>query len=125
MKATPVDLMRHQAPGQDHDRVLLVMLPGVGIDAKDFAEHGFVRDVQESRTPVDAVAVRPELDLYLDGTVAEAIEKAIVAPARNSGRARIWHLGISLGGMGALLHARAYPETVEGVILLAPFLGTP
>jgi pimeloyl-ACP methyl ester carboxylesterase len=125
LKDAPVELIRHQALDRDHDGILLVMLPGAGIEAKDFAEHGFVRDVQERGGPVDVVAARPELDLYLDGTIAEAIERRAVAPARSSGRARIWHLGISLGGMGALLHARAYPGSVEGVVLLAPFLGTP
>lgn len=125
MKDAPVELIRHHAPCQDRNRVLLVMLPGVGIEAKEFAEHGFVSDVQDSGSPVDVVATRPELDLYLDGTVAEAIEATVVAPARRNGKTRVWHLGISLGGMGALLHARAYPESVEGVILLAPFLGTP
>jgi pimeloyl-ACP methyl ester carboxylesterase len=30
-----------------------------------------------------------------------------------------------LGGIGALLHARAYPGGVAGIVLLSPFLGTP
>ena len=40
------------------------------------------------------------------------------------GYTRVWMLGISLGGLGALSYARAYPRDVQGVILLAPFLGT-
>lgn len=32
-------------------------------------------------------------------------------------------MGISLGGMGALLYAQEHPAAIEGVILIAPFLG--
>jgi pimeloyl-ACP methyl ester carboxylesterase len=47
-----------------------------------------------------------------------------VEPARREGYREIWLVGVSLGGMGALAHARDYPEATTGLILLAPFLGT-
>ena len=119
-----MELIRHPVPSGAPAEALLVMLPGVGIKAEDFAEHGFVRAAQESEA-VEIVAARPDLDLYLDGTIAAELERAIIAPARAAGLARIWFLGISLGGMGALLHARACPSGAEGILLLSPFLGTP
>jgi pimeloyl-ACP methyl ester carboxylesterase len=33
--------------------------------------------------------------------------------------------GISLGGLGALLYADAHPGDIEGVLVLAPYLGEP
>ena len=123
MTGRAMELLRYEAPGRNADRVLMVMLPGVGIEAADFAAQGFVGAAEELAAPLDIVAARPELDLYLDGTVAEEIHRAILAPL--APRRRVWFLGISLGGMGALLHARAYPESVEGIILLSPFLGSP
>ena len=105
-------------------RVLLVMLPGVGIEAREFADRGMVALVHELGLDVDIVAVRPDLDLYLDGDVATALHSAIVAPALAQGYSRLWLLGISLGGMGALLYASRYAAHVEGLVLLAPFLGT-
>lgn len=120
-----MELIRHHAARRSGERPLLVMLPGVGMEAADFARQGFVRAVEEAGDAADVVATRPELDLYLDGSIAEALERLVVAPAREAGYRRLWFLGISLGGMGALLHARAYPAAVEGVILLSPFLGTP
>jgi pimeloyl-ACP methyl ester carboxylesterase len=119
-----MELMRHPAPGTGAAGTLLVMLPGVGFEAADFAAHGLVAAAQETAS-LDIVAARPDLDLYLDQTIAAEIERTIVAPARSEGVARIWFLGISLGGMGALLHARAYPGGADGLILLSPFLGTP
>lgn len=106
------------------ERVLLVMLPGAGIAAGDFADHGFVAPAQADQPALDIVALRPDLELYLDGTVALVLHETVIAPAIASGIRRIWLLGLSLGGMGALLYVSEYPDLVEGLVLLAPFLGT-
>src|SRR5258708_12464801 len=109
-----MDLLRYNASGQAEGGVRVVMVPGVGIEAKDFAEDGMVGAVEERGLDVDIVAAKPDLDHYLDWTIAETIQRAIIAPARGRGYARMWLLGISLGGMGALLHARAHVGSVEG-----------
>lgn len=116
--------LHHRAPTESRERVLLVMLPGVGIEAADFADHGLIASLHGRGLPVDVAAVRPALDHYLDGTIAAALHDTVVAPAQAAGYARIWLLGISLGGMGALLYASAASAPVEGIVLLAPFLGT-
>jgi alpha-beta hydrolase superfamily lysophospholipase len=100
------------------------MLPGVGIEAGDFARKGLVAAVQERGLPVDVAAVRPALGHYLDGTIDKEIQREVIRPAQQAGYTRIWFLAISLGGMGALLYAGSEAADVEGVILLAPFLGT-
>ena len=119
-------MIRHhyaaEAGRQGH--VLLVMLPGVGMEASDFADHGLVSAAHELGLAVDIVATRPDLDLYLDGDFATALHHAVIEPALAQGYTRIWLLGISLGGMGALLYASRYAAHVEGIVLLAPFLGT-
>jgi pimeloyl-ACP methyl ester carboxylesterase len=120
-----MDIIRYPSPIRPSDLPLLVMLPGFGIEPAEFAEHGFVEAAWDLAGPLDIIAARPGLDGYLEGTVAEEIERNIVAPERAKGRTRLWLLGISLGGMGALLHARAYPGVAEGLVLIAPFLGTP
>jgi len=114
----------YKAPGAGRDRVLLIMLPGAGMTASAFAEHGMVEAVHARGLEVDIIAAQPDLDLYLDGDVATALHRRIVEPARAEGYARIWLLGISLGGMGALLYASAHAAELEGLVLLAPFLGT-
>jgi alpha-beta hydrolase superfamily lysophospholipase len=75
--------------------------------------------------PVDIVAAQPDLDLYLDGEIADYLHNVVIAPAMARGYGRLWLLGISLGGMGALLYAAARLAPVDGLVLLAPFLGTP
>ena len=100
------------------------MLPGAGIEAAEFAAQGMVAAVHEQGVAADIIVAQPDLGLYLDDGVTEALHRAVVEPARAQGCRRIWLLGISLGGMGALLYASAHAEEVEGIVLLAPFLGT-
>lgn len=106
------------------ERILVVMLPGAGINVDDFASHGMVETVQACGGVVDVIAVRPALDLYLEGDIAAVLDETVIQPALTQGYLRIWLLGISLGGMGALLYASRHAAVLEGLILLAPFLGT-
>lgn len=115
---------RHNAPCTGADRVLLVMLTGAGMVADDFAAHGLVAELHRRRLAVDVAAVQPELDLYLEGGIAAALQQAVIAPALAQGYARLWLLGVSMGGMGALLYAAAGLAEIEQLVLLAPFLGT-
>jgi pimeloyl-ACP methyl ester carboxylesterase len=99
------------------ERPLLVMLPGADMSAEDFRGNGFFEAVRRAGLAVDVIAVETGMECYLDGvTVAEL--HAILPPGP------LWLVGISLGGMGALLYARAHPERVMGVTVLAPFIGT-
>ncbi len=104
--------------------MLLVMLPGAGIDATEFLDRGMIAAVQEHGLAVDIVAAHPDPDLYFNGDVAAALHRDVVEPALAKGYARIWIVGISLGGMGAILYSSVYAVHVEGLVLLAPFLGT-
>ena len=118
-------LLHHPDPRAGKDRLLLVMLPGAGIEAEDFAAQGLVAGTaQADRRIVDVIATKPDQTLYLEGAVAPVLEEAVIAPARAAGYTRLWLLGISLGGMGALSYAAARPANIEGLILLAPLVGT-
>lgn len=109
---------------QRRGRILLVMLPGMGMEPRDFADHGMVAAVDELGLGVDSIAAHLDPNLYLYGDVAAALHRDVVEPALAQGYTRLWLLGISLGGMGALLYASRFVNHVEGVVLLAPFLGT-
>ncbi len=106
------------------ERVLLIMLPGAGMGAAEFAAQGMVAALRAQRLPVDVSVVQPDMGLYLEGGVAAALHHGVIVPARARGYRRIWLLGISLGGMGALHYASAHHGDIEGLVLLAPFLGT-
>ena len=100
---------------------LVVMLPGYGDRADVFIREGF-HEAGE-RLGFDTVAVDAHLGYYRERSLLDRLHEDIVLPARNSGYDQVWFLGISMGGLGTLLYAAEYPDQVDGVILLAPFLG--
>lgn len=104
---------------------LLVLLPGIGDDPSDFERNGFVRDVAAHSSDCEVVLVDAHLMFYLAQTMTERIAMDVLYPAHRHGYRSVWLVGISLGGYGAILTARAYPDLVDGVVLIAPMLGVP
>ena len=119
--AEMIHCLHYPAPCGQAD-VLLDHAAGVGTEAGEFADQGMVAAVHARGLAVDIVVARPDLALYLEDGVTEALQREVVEPALARGCTRIWLLGISLGGMGALLYASAHEAQVEGLVLLAPFL---
>lgn len=102
----------------------VVMLPGAGDCAQDLVDQGFLGALRRRGIEADAWIADLPFDQYMDGSFAAQLERDVLSPIRGPGRARIWMMGISLGGMAALSVARKHPGAIEGLILLAPFLGT-
>jgi pimeloyl-ACP methyl ester carboxylesterase len=112
------------AQGNVDERILLVMLPGAKNTPQQLVEHGFVSALREREQPVDVLALDAHADSYLNRTEIERQLHATLDAARAYGYRRIWLLGISLGGTGAMICATQRPSEIEAVFLLAPFLGT-
>lgn len=102
---------------------LIVFLPGIDDLAEDFAARGFFDAVARRGLPADAVAVDAHYGYYARRSVIERLAHDVVLPARRGGYREVWLAGISMGGLGALSYAMAHPEHVDGVALLAPYLG--
>ncbi len=119
-----VDSIYDVAPGDAEERILLLMLPGAKNTPQQLADHGFIRALRERRLPVDVLALHAHVDLYLDHAGVEDLLHAALDRARANGYRRIWLLGISLGGSGAMICATQRTAEIEGIYLLAPFLGT-
>jgi pimeloyl-ACP methyl ester carboxylesterase len=103
-------------------RTLVVMLPGAGDRVGDFDEHGFIAAMRDSGMNVDMLEVDAHWGYYKSRTLLDRMEQDVLAPNRDKYE-EIWLVGISLGGFGAVLTARAYPDDIDGIILLAPYLG--
>ncbi len=112
------------SPDAASERVLLVMLPGVNDRAASFFSHGIVRSLRERRLPVDALGIDADFPAYADGSLLPRLRVEIDGVVRERGIDRLWFLGTSLGGMGALMYCRAYPGSTAGVVLLAPYLAS-
>ncbi|HZF80153.1 MAG TPA: alpha/beta hydrolase-fold protein [Rubrivivax sp.] len=108
---------RTQAPA------LLVLLPGVHMTPDELQREGFVSAVRQRRLAVDMIIAGTLLDHTRDGSVIRRLRNEVIAPARAQGYRRIWLAGISLGGYLALHYERSHPGEVQGLLLMAPYLG--
>jgi pimeloyl-ACP methyl ester carboxylesterase len=102
-------------------RVLL--LPAAYTGPEEFLREGFVRAARERVLPVDLVFVELRLQHLTDRTILRRLRHEVVLPARALGCRSIWMGGISLGGFIAIAYAERYPDEVDGLCLLAPYLG--
>jgi pimeloyl-ACP methyl ester carboxylesterase len=117
-------LLHDTLPGDGGAGNLLVMLPGALDTAQALLDNGLVRQVRLRRLAVDVIAMPSDLDLFNSGRIADQIHRQVVEPARRSGYRRIWLAGISLGGLGAMLYAARHPGAVDGLLAIAPYIGT-
>jgi pimeloyl-ACP methyl ester carboxylesterase len=101
----------------------VVWLPGANQSAQDFLTAGFARAVQSRRRAIDLWFVDLELAYMTDRAALDELRSQIVRPARAAG-ASVWLGGISLGGLLALDFAASHPNELDGLCLLAPYLGS-
>ena len=104
--------------------ILVVMVPGVGIQARDFYAKGLVAAIEARRWPVAIATVDPGMDAYLDGSVEDRLFDGIAAARCATGAPRVWLAGISLGSQAILRCVRLRPDVAEGLMLLTPYLAS-
>lgn len=102
---------------------LVVVLPGRADDLADLRQSGIAQAVQSAWPDADVVLTGLALGYYMQGRADQRLHDEVIVPARRRGYAQVWLAGASLGGMGAVLYDRAYPGDVDGMVLLAPYLG--
>lgn len=118
----PIDAIYYMT-GKEMAENLIVMLPGRMDESADYMKHGFIKSLQDCGTPIDAIAVDAHYGYYQERTLLPRLYEDVIFPARQKGYKNVWLLGISMGGLGALLYAQQYAHTINGLVVLAPFLG--
>jgi pimeloyl-ACP methyl ester carboxylesterase len=104
---------------------LVVFLPGRGDRAEDFEERGFLATAREAGLEADVLAVDAHLAYYYKRVITQRLWEDVILPARAHGYRRVFVVGISLGGLGAITLAQEHPDAVAGLFVLAPYLGEP
>ena len=112
----PLPVRWIKSPGQRDQ--LMIVLPGRADNLSALSRSGIAEAVQTVWRDSDVVLVELTLPYYI-----ERLHEEVVVPARKQGYRHIWITGASMGGMGALMYDAQYPDTVDGLILLAPYLG--
>lgn len=104
-------------------RCVVVFLPGFGDDARTFDEHGFPDALRARGLAVDTVSAGATFGYYANRSLRVRLREDVMRPIRGKGYQEVWILGISMGGLGAVLLARDQEPNVAGVFLLSPYLG--
>ncbi len=101
----------------------VLLLPAAYTGPEDFLRAGFDRAVRERALQVDLVFADLNLQHLTDRTLLRRMRHELVLPARALGSQCIWICGISLGGFIGLAYAERFAGEVDGLCLLAPYLG--
>lgn len=120
---TPMDVEWHRVREGQRARTLLVMLPGRGDSPAGYVAAGFPDEARASGLDVDLALVDAHLGYYYHRNLIERLHEDVIQPAREAGYESIWLCGISMGGLGAILYAEKHAEDIDGMFLMAPFLG--
>ncbi len=108
----------------DRPTVVLALLAGSLSQPEDLVREGFPDAVREHGIDAELVMGETRAAWFADGSMVGRIEDAMVAPARNRGRSRIWLAGISLGGLAAICYAARHEDVLEGIALISPYPAT-
>ena len=99
------------------------LMPGAYQQPEDFQREGFSQAVQARGLAIDLEFIATDFAHLLDRSVLDALQLEFIAPARQSGCREIWLGGASLGGYLALVYAAQRPGDLDGLCLIAPYLG--
>jgi len=123
----PMAVQADAAPRTGSERVLLVILPGIGDTPDDLIRHGMVEMVRERGIAADVIVADAHFGYYRTRQTVQRLWHDVIAPATASDYDGVWVAGISLGGLGAMLYGSGVeydaPEPVTGVLSIAPYLG--
>lgn len=105
-------------------RCLVIFLPGIGDSADSFEDEGFVETVRQSGLAIDVVGSDATLGYYTHNLMPGQLYTDVIAPARARRQyEKTWVMGVSFGGLGALITGRDYANEIDGVFAMAPYLG--
>jgi pimeloyl-ACP methyl ester carboxylesterase len=101
----------------------IICLPGAYHAPEDFLTAGFATEVRRRGLGIDLEFVDVEMQHLGDRRGRAGLKREVVASARADGCRAVWFAGISLGGFIAMDYAAEHPADLDGVCLLAPYLG--
>jgi pimeloyl-ACP methyl ester carboxylesterase len=116
----PVPVIRG---GSAYGSELVVFLPGRWSTVDEFEREGFFKIAAERWPDARLVAADLHLGYYKSRSSAKRVHEDIIAPARKSGVKTVRVVGVSMGGLGALVHDLEYPGDIDEIYLLSPFVG--
>jgi pimeloyl-ACP methyl ester carboxylesterase len=119
----PIVQVPFDSPAPGRPETLFICLPGIFSGPGYFIRKGLVGEIAAKGIDADVIAVDAHSGYYRNQTLFPRLLNDVVIPAKLKGYRRVWLVGVSLGGLGALMYAREHPESIDGVLAIAPYLG--
>jgi len=111
--------------GEGKGKTLVVLLPTVAGHGKLYEQQGLIDISRKHGAIVDIMAIDVQPTLYLKKRIVKKMKNRVIDPAKARGYEHIYLFGTSLGGHAALLYTMEYPEDIEGLFLIAPYISDP
>lgn len=115
--------LRIEPPRPGSTAGCIVLLPAARQRLEDFIDAGFDRALHALGAGFELILVDPEQAHLGDRSWMSQMHAQILLPERRAGRP-LWLGGISLGAFMALRYAAAAPQPIDGLCLIAPYLGS-
>ena len=115
--------LRIESPRPGGTAGCIVLLPAARQRLEDFIDAGFDRALHALGAGFELILVDPEQAHLGDHSWMSRLHDEILLPVRIAGRP-LWLGGISLGAFMALRYAAAAPQAIDGLCLIAPYLGS-
>lgn len=107
------------------DGCAVVLLPGRWNAPKRFFEAGFAEAMQQRGLTATLLAPDAHLGYYRSESILDRLGQDVFERAEVVASRHVTVVGVSLGGLGALLWAREGHRPPDQLVLLAPYLGPP
>lgn len=118
---TPVRTLSDEPSGKA--RQLVVMLPGRWSRPEEFHKEGLMEMARKHWPQARIVAPDLHLGYYMNRVMVDRLHEDVILPAEREGIREIIVVGVSMGGLGALIYDLEHPGKIDRMILLSPFVG--
>lgn len=109
-------------PSDGEAKETIVLLPGRLSPPEEFVQYGVVKEIQSRRPHAEIIVPDLHLGYYMAGLADVCLHDEILSSARSQ-KHKVTILGVSMGGLGALMYSLRYPGEVDELLLLSPFVG--
>jgi pimeloyl-ACP methyl ester carboxylesterase len=107
---------------RERKQSLIVLFPGFEGEGVDYKEQGFIDTMREQGFEADIMTLNIKPRIYFYDQFTEMFRNDVILPAKSKGYESVYLIGISMGGHGVLLYATMYPEDIESIFVISPFI---
>jgi len=119
---TPMQMSKFPAAKQPAKH-LIVLLSGRGASDTYFEDNEWVEIAREQGADVDFIAPYAHFGYYMTQSLVSRLNEDVIIPAKQHGYKTISIAGISMGGLGAILYSNEFPDDIDRIYLVSPYLG--